>query len=235
VTTYYQKRRTANFELVNQEVNTMTRQRFIAALMIMVFAAALSGCATDSGTYDPARSTAAGGVGGAAVGAAIGSIIGAATGSAATGAWVGAAAGGVIGGVGGALYAGHMNNQMRSGASAAQTYNYNPAQGNVVDINEVSVTPAQVKPGSQVNMKMAYTILTPDNAPATVTLVREVKKDGQPVGQPYQTQATNQNGTYMDQVAFSVAPNATPGNYSVTNRVISNFGSTEKVSYFTVM
>ncbi len=213
----------------------LSRRNIIAVITLIVFAAALSGCATN-GYYDPYRSAAAGGLGGAAVGAALGSIIGAATGSAATGAWVGAAAGGLVGTVGGALYAHHQNAQTRNYALAAQSYNYSPAQGrSVVDINDAIASPSQVRPGSQVNLAMTYTILTPDNAPTTVTLVREVSKDGQPIGQPYQVQATNPNGTHQDRVAFGISANAAPGTYTVRNRVISNYGTAERISYFQVI
>ena len=185
-------------------------RKIVAIAMVFVWLAALGGCATN-GYYDPARSTGAGALGGAVTGAALGSIIGAATGSAATGAWVGAAAGAVAGGVGGYLYAQHMNNQTRSAQAAAQAYNYSPARGNVVDIEKADVTPARARAGQQVNMVMAYTFLTPENAPVSATLGREVRFGGATVGQPYQVQVSNSNGTYVDQVAFTVPNNASPG------------------------
>jgi hypothetical protein len=193
----------------------------------------LAGCATN-GYYDPARSTGAGALGGAATGAAVGSIIGAATGSPATGAWVGAAAGGVLGAVGGYLYAEHRNSQARSSQAAAQAYNYTPTQGNVVSIDRVDVNPSRVGAGQQVQLGMTYTILTPDNRPAAVTLVREVRLGGNMVGQPYQTTVNNANGTYSDQVAYSLPGNATRGTYTVTSRINSNYGSDQRDGSFTV-
>ncbi|MGB8990971.1 MAG: hypothetical protein WCD80_02840, partial [Desulfobaccales bacterium] len=65
-------------------------RKWLAPVVILVFAMSLVGCATESGTYDTGRSAGAGALGGAATGAAIGAIIGAATGAPATGAWVGA-------------------------------------------------------------------------------------------------------------------------------------------------
>jgi hypothetical protein len=193
----------------------------------------LAGCATN-GYYDPARSAGAGALGGAATGAAVGSIIGAATGSPATGAWVGAAAGGVLGAVGGYLYAEHRNSQARSSQAAAQAYNYTPTQGNVVSIDRVDVNPSRVGAGQQVQLGMTYTILTPDNRPAAVTLVREVRLGGNMVGQPYQTTVNNANGTYSDQVAYSLPGNATRGTYTVTSRINSNYGSDQRDGSFTV-
>jgi hypothetical protein len=204
---------------------------WVALLCILV--GSLAGCATN-GYYDPARSSEAGALGGAATGAAIGSIVGAATGHAATGAWVGAAAGEVAGAVGGYLYAEHRNSQARSSQAAAQTYNYTPTQGNVVSIDQVDVNPSSVRAGQQVTLGMTYTILTPDNNPVAVNLVRELRFGGSMVGQPYQTTVNNQNGSYTDQVVYSLPGNATPGTYTITSRINSNYGSAQRDGSFTV-
>jgi|UniRef100_A0A7C3WNM5 hypothetical protein len=212
----------------------MLIRKMVAFVVVLSMVAALGGCATN-GYYDPARSAGAGALGGAATGAAIGSIIGAATGSPATGAWAGAASGAVAGLVGGYLYAEHQNRQRASYAQAQQQYNYSPSQGYVVNISEATVSPATLRAGQQAHLFMTYTILAPQNTPTTVTLYREVRKDGQLVGQPYQTTVNNYPGTYTDQVGYVVPGNALPGTYTVTNRVISSYGTAERVSYFTVM
>jgi hypothetical protein len=210
----------------------MTR-KWLAIAFAVIFAMSLVGCVTESGTYDPYRSAGAGALGGAATGAAIGSIIGAATGSAATGAWIGAAAGGVLGGVGGALYAAHRNSEIRSAQAAAQAYNYQ-GQGNVVSVDNVSVSPSSVRAGQQVNLGMTYTILTPSNATVPVTLYREIRYGGQMVGSPYQTTVNNANGTFSDNVTYAMPSNATPGSYTVTSRVTSSYGTSQRDAAFSV-
>ena len=213
----------------------MEWRKILAVALVLLLSVSFMSCTTPSGTYAPAKSAGAGALGGAAAGAALGSIIGAATGSPATGAWVGAASGAVVGGIGGALYARHMNQQTRNRAVAAQQYNYAPSRGAVVDINEVRATPTTVRPGQTVDVFTTYTILTPQDNPAQVTLYREVRRDGQVVGQPYSVQANNQNGTYQDRVAFTVPRNAPPGSYLVNNRITSSYGSAERSAYFTVV
>ena len=209
-------------------------RRILALAVILVFSISLAGCAGEGGYYAPGRSAGAGALGGAATGAALGAIIGAATGSPATGAWVGAAAGAVVGGVGGYLYAQHRNSEIRSSREAAQAYNYNPSQGNVVAIDRAEASPSTVYPGQQVNLGMTYTILTPSNVPVSVTLVREVRYGGSLLGQPYQTTVSNYNGTYTDNVAYSMPNNATSGGYTVTSRVVSSYGTSQRDAYFTV-
>lgn len=213
----------------------MDLRKIIAVALVVLLSVTFMGCTTPSGTYSTPKSAGAGALGGAAAGAALGSIIGAATGSPATGAWVGAASGAVVGGIGGALYARHMNQQMRSRAAAAQQYNYAGSRGAVVDINEVRAAPNTVRPGQTVDIYTTYTILTPQNTPAQVTLYREVRRNGQVVGQPYSVQTTNQNGTHQDRVAFTVPSNAAPGSYMVSNRITSSYGSAQRSAYFTVV
>lgn len=210
----------------------MTR-KCLAIAGVVLLVVSLAGCVTESGYYDPYRSAGAGALGGAATGAAIGSIIGAATGHPATGAWVGAAAGGVLGGVGAALYASHRNSEIRSSQAAAQAYNYQ-GQGNVVSVDSVTASPSTVRPGQQVNLGMNYTILTPANTPVSVTLVREIRYQGNLVGSPYQTTVSNANGSFNDNVSYSLPNNATPGSYTVTSRVTSSYGTSQRDAFFTV-
>ena len=208
--------------------------RIIALPLVFLLSISLLSCASPSGTYNPGQSTATGALGGAAAGAAIGSIIGAATGSPATGAWVGAATGAIAGGVGGALYARHMNQQMRNRQMAAQQYNYNSSRGVLVDVSQATAMPNAVRAGQTVDMTMTYTVLNPDNTPTKVTLYREVRLNGQTVGQPNTVEVMNQNGTFQDRVAFTVPPVAGPGLYTVSNRVLTDYGSAERTSSFNV-
>ena len=210
----------------------MTR-KWLAIAIVVLFTVSLVGCATDSGYYSPGQSAGAGALGGAATGAAIGAIIGAATGAPATGAWVGAAAGGLLGGVGGYLYAEHRNSEIRSAQSAAMANNYQ-GQGNVVSVDSVSASPGTAAPGGTISLGMTYTILTPANAPISVNLVREVRVNGQMVGTPYQTTVSNANGTYSDNINYVLPNNATRGSYTVTSRVVSSAGTSQRDAYFTV-
>jgi hypothetical protein len=208
-------------------------RKWLAIAIVVLFAVSLAGCVSESGYYDPARSAGAGALGGAATGAALGAIIGAATGSAATGAWIGAAAGGVLGGVGGALYAAHRNREIRSAEAAAQAHGYQ-GQGYVISVDNVVASPGMASPGQQIMLSTDYTILTPDNAPVSATLVREIRYGGSLLGSPYQTTVTNTNGTYNDNVTYSLPRNATPGVYTVVIRLSSSYGTSQRETSFTV-
>ena len=117
--------------------------------------------------------------------------------------------------------------------AAAQANNYQ-GQGNVVNVDNVTASPATVGSGQQVNLGVDYTILTPDNTPVSATLVREIRYQGSLVGSPYQTTVTNSNGSFQDNVTYSLPNNATPGVYTVITRLMSNYGNSQREASFTV-
>ena len=118
--------------------------------------------------------------------------------------------------------------------AAAQAYNYNPSQGNLVRIDSADANPSAVRPGQQVNLGMTYTILTPVQCAG----FRHPGAGGplwrQLLGQPYQTTVSNANGTFTDSVAYSLPSNAARGTYTVTSRVVSSYGIRQREAYFTV-
>jgi hypothetical protein len=135
--------------------------------------------------------------------------------------------------VGGALYASHRNSEIRSAQAAAQARGYQ-GQGNVVSVDNVTASPGMASPGQQIMLGMDYTILTPDNMPVSATLVREIRYQGSLVGSPYQTTVTNTNGSYNDNVTYSLPNNASPGVYTVVSRLMSNYGTSQRDASFTV-
>ena len=54
------------------------------------------------------------------------------------------------------------------------------------------------------------------------------------VGSPYQTTVSNANGSFTDNVSYALPNNATPGTYTVTSRVTSSYGTSQRDASFTV-
>jgi hypothetical protein len=65
-------------------------------------------------------------------------------------------------------------------------------------------------------------------------LVREIWYNGSLVGSPYETTVTNANGSYNDNVTYSLPNNATPGVYTVVTRLMSNYGTSQRDASFSV-
>ena len=212
------------------------RQQIMAVALVLMLGMALAGCQTSSGYYDPGASAAAGMVGGAAGGAALGSIIGAATGNPGAGAWIGAASGAGVGALAGSIYARDQNQNLArdQAAQGAPQPGYDPGRGNLVAIDQAYVQPNRVRPGSQIMLTMKYRVMSPQNQPVPVQLVREISRDGQLINQPYQEERQVPNGTYGARVAYNVPPDFPPGNYVATFRILSSLGTSEKSVYFSV-
>jgi hypothetical protein len=90
------------------------------------------------------------------------------------------------------------------------------------------------RPGQQIMLGVDYTILTPDNAPVSANLLREIRYQGSLVGSPYETTVSNSNGSYNDTVTYSLPGNATPGVYTVVTRLSSNYGTSQRDASFSV-
>ncbi|MBI5238277.1 MAG: hypothetical protein HY887_07645 [Deltaproteobacteria bacterium] len=83
-------------------------------------------------------------------------------------------------------------------------------------------------------LTMNYRVMTPQNQPVPVQLVREIRKDGQLIDQPYQEPRQVPNGSHAARVAYHLPPNAPPGSYVATFRIVSSLGTSEKSVYFSV-
>jgi hypothetical protein len=70
--------------------------------------------------------------------------------------------------------------------------------------------------------------------PVSATLVWEIRYQGSLVGSPYQTTVTNTNGSYNDNVTYSLPGNATPGVYTVVTRLMSSYGTSQRDGSFSV-
>jgi hypothetical protein len=103
-----------------------------------------------------------------------------------------------------------------------------------VAIDQAYVQPNRVRPGSQIMLTMKYRVMSPQNQPVPVQLVREISRDGQLINQPYQEERQVPNGTYGARVAYNVPPDFPPGNYVATFRILSSLGTSEKSVYFSV-
>ena len=103
-----------------------------------------------------------------------------------------------------------------------------------MSVDNAVASPSVARAGQPIKLGVNYTILTPDNTPVSANLVREVRYQGNMVGSPYQTTVTNSNGTFKDNVTYSLPNNATPGVYTVVTRLQSTYGTSQQETSFTV-
>jgi surface antigen len=128
----------------------------------------------------------------------------------------GVVVGGLLGTLAGGAIGQYLDRQDRTRAQAAQATAYNPAQGDVVRVEQVQATPSAVSRGGTVNLVTTYTVLTPEAARSVaVRETREVRHNGALVANPT-TEFTRQGGTFTSAVPITLPSSASTGTYEVT-------------------
>lgn len=201
----------------------MTKKPF-AIITLLVFAFTLSGCAT---VPEEHRGAATGAAVGATTGAVAGALLGhhgAKTETAIIGGLVGAFVGGAIG-----HYAYDVK---RSEQETAQRYNYTSAE-RMVRIEDVSVSPAYIRPGDRVDMKAVYAVLGgAQNSETSVTETREIRYQGELLGKP-EVNVMRRGGTYESTVPLFLPNNARRGSYKLMTIVQAGTSrDSREISFF---
>ena len=172
------------------------------------------------------RGAAVGAGAGGAVGGIAGAVIGHGTGAVVAGALIGALLGGVVG---------HFAyDQQRNREQTAKVYKYECSQGTVLTIENVYATPATVRPGDVVDLKLTYAVLTPSSGmKVKVTEIREIKHRGSLVGQP-EVRVEQSGETYTSTVPLRLPSTAAKGTYQVRVIVQSENARDMRETSFTV-
>ena len=177
-------------------------------IVVLVLTLGLSGCAT----IEDNPKTAVGAGVGAAAGAVLGGLIGRNT--------TGVVIGGLLGGLAGGVIGQYLDRQDRTRAQAATAVGYDPAQGDVVRVEQVQASPTAVSAGGTVHLLVTYTVLAPQaDRVVTVRETREVRHHGTLVANPT-TEFQRQGGTYTSSLPVTLPRSAVRGTYEVSTSVV---------------
>lgn len=199
------------------------KARIISAVLCFTLILWLMGCQT---VMEEHRGAAVGAGAGAATGAVAGALIGKGAGA--------VLLGGLIGGLVGGLVGTYAYDMPRTREQTAKTYNYQPSQGTILTIENVSTSPQIVHPGDVVNLNMTYAVLNPSpNAETNLTEIREITHNNVLVGNP-EVRVVRTDGTYNSTIPLRLPPNAAKGNYKVRTIVQSSNAKDTREIHFTV-
>ena len=107
-------------------------------------------------------------------------------------------------------------------------HNYCPTGGCVIRLEEVRLQPVETAPGSTLTLTTKFTILTPDNLPIPINISREIMFRGKSLGRVKAMNSNNKNGTYEQDLQFTLPSDAAPGVYTLITRVSTGYGMDEK-------
>ena len=117
---------------------------------------------------------------------------------------------------------------------AVSKYNYCPTGGCVLRLDSVEVRPLRARKGEGLTLVTAYTILTPEQVAIPVSVSREIFFQGQSLGKTKEMESRKANGTWTQEINFSLPANAAPGDYTVVTTVSAPYGMDSKNAQFSV-
>ncbi len=109
-----------------------------------------------------------------------------------------------------------------------------PSGGCVLRLEQVEVRPARIGRGQTVVLATTYTILTPEQVAIPVTISREISFQGKSLGETKEIVTRRLNGTWNQQVDYTVQDNALPGIYTLKTKVSTGYASDQKEVQFQV-
>jgi hypothetical protein len=195
-------------------------KRPLSALLAIALVMAFVGCETSG------QSAALG----AGLGAAAGGLIGSRSGEAAEGALIGAAAGAITG------LAAHdiRSNVVRRREETAQRYNYNPSQGELLQLESAQVLPSVVEPGQMIEASIQYALLGTRAGKQNVVETRQLFRGDQLVAELSSKTLERTDGTWVSAAQIRIPQGLTPGVYTLVQRVQTPQSTISGSTQFTV-
>jgi hypothetical protein len=112
--------------------------------------------------------------------------------------------------------------------------NYCSTSGCVLRLDGVEVRPSKCRRGQTVALSTTYTIMTPDAVAIPVAISRDIMFQGKSLGKTKDIESRKLNGTWNQEVDFTLPTDATPGLYTLKTKVTTGYGSDQKEAQFQV-
>ena len=111
---------------------------------------------------------------------------------------------------------------------------YCPTGGCVLRLDKVEVKPNRVRRGGTVLLSTTYTILTPEQVSLPVAITREIFYQGKSLGKTKNIESRRQNGTWTQEIDFTLPADAAPGIYRLVTLVTTGYGTAQDTTEFQV-
>ncbi len=109
-----------------------------------------------------------------------------------------------------------------------------PTGGCILKLNEVEVRPPRARKGDTLALTTVYTILTPEQVALPVTISREIFFQGKALGKTRSIDSSRLNGSWTQEVDFTLPADALPGTYTLRTKVSTGYGFAQKDVTFEV-
>ena len=112
--------------------------------------------------------------------------------------------------------------------------NYCSTSGCVLRLDGVEVRPSKARGGQTMVLSTTYTILTPDAVAIPVAISRDIVFQGKSLGRTKNIESRRLNGTWVQEIDFTLPANAAAGVYTLKTKVTTGYGSDQMEMQFRV-
>ncbi|MCX5893658.1 MAG: hypothetical protein NTW80_11940 [Deltaproteobacteria bacterium] len=112
--------------------------------------------------------------------------------------------------------------------------NYCSTSGCILRLEGVEVRPNKARAGQAMVLATTYTIMTPDAVAIPVAITRDIFFQGKSLGRTKSMEMRKLNGTWLQEVDFTLPANARPGIYTLKTKVTTGYAMSEKETQFQV-
>jgi hypothetical protein len=111
---------------------------------------------------------------------------------------------------------------------------YCPSGGCVLRLDKVEIKPDHARRGATLLLSTTYTILTPEQVSLPVAITRNIFYKGKNLGRTKSVDMRRQNGTWTQEIDFTLPANAAPGIYTLVTSISTAYGTAQDSTDFQV-
>jgi hypothetical protein len=148
---------------------------------------------------------------------------------------VGAAIGAAAGALAGAVIGGYLDRRLKSAQDTAKTYQYEPSQGTVVQVEDVRMEPSVIRPGQKAKLVINYALLDSDPQPSVPVLeTRQILSDGKSLKKIGPMTRNRNSGTYVTEQEVTFPKSIPVSMYTLNGTVEAGGRTSTKLASFRV-
>jgi hypothetical protein len=132
------------------------------------------------------------------------------------------------------FYGNNQEQQRQNREDVIARQGYCPTGGCILSLDKVEVTPNRAKPGDTLVLKTTYTILTPEQVALPVSITRNIYYHDKSLGRTKSVDMRRENGTWTQNIDFTLPANAAPGTYTLITSINTPYGTAQNTTKFQV-
>jgi len=113
-------------------------------------------------------------------------------------------------------------------------YGYCPTGGCILRLDSVDIKPNRAHRGDTLRLSTTYTILTPEQVSLPVAITREIFYQGKALGRTKSIETRRENGTWTQEINFTLPADAAPGIYQLITKITTGYGTAQDRTDFQV-